>query len=167
MTSHSDPFPTADPAVLVGHGRDPSSDHALAVAVAFARRLGARLHVVHAICLDDYPIDPDAADWEEKGAAALAEQRRHVEQLLADSAVPWTYEARRGEPAVALTRAATEHKALMIVVGSRGEGLRRALARLADPSVSHGVIGYQHYPVLVVPLPRTAISPAMHPAAVG
>lgn len=52
-----------------------------------------------------------------------------------------------------LARAADEHDALMIVVGSRGEGLRRALARLAGPSVSHGVIGHQRHPVLVVPLP--------------
>jgi nucleotide-binding universal stress UspA family protein len=51
--------------------------------------------------------------------------------------VPWTYEALRGEPAAGLTNAATDHNALMIVVGSRGEGLRRALARLADPSVSN------------------------------
>lgn len=153
MDNQSDPFPTAT--ILVGHGRDPSSDHALEVAVDLARRLGAHLHVVHAICLDDYPIDPDAADWEERGAAAVAEQRSHVGRLLAGSPVPWTYEARRGEPAAELIRAATEREALMIVVGSRGEGLRRALARLADPSVSHGVIGHQHHPVLVVPLPET------------
>lgn len=167
MTSHSDPFPAAEPTVLVGHGRDPSSDHALVVAADFARRLGAHLHVVHAICLDDYPIDPDAADWEEQGAAAVAEQRRRVEQVLADSPVRWTYEARRGEPPAVLTRAANEHNTLMIVVGSRGEGLRRALARLADPSVSHRVIGHQQYPVLVVPLRCTANTAVLQPAGVG
>jgi nucleotide-binding universal stress UspA family protein len=167
VTSHSDPFPAAEPALLVGHGRDPSSDHALVIAVDFARRLGARLHVVHAICLEDYPIDPDAADFEEQGAAAVAEERRHVEQLLADSPVPWTYEARRGEPAAVLTCAAIECNALAIVVGSRGEGLRRALARLAAPSVSHGVISHQYFPVLVVPVPPIAetTTPRATPAA--
>jgi nucleotide-binding universal stress UspA family protein len=124
VTSHSAPFPAAEPTLLVGHGRDPSSDHALAVAVDLARRLGARLHVAHAICLDDYPIDPDAADWEEQGAAGVAEQRRHVEQLLADTPVRWSYEARRGEPGVVLARAAAKQDALMIVVGTRGEGWR-------------------------------------------
>jgi nucleotide-binding universal stress UspA family protein len=155
VTSHSAPFPAAEPTLLVGHGRDPSSDHALAVAVDLARRLGARLHVAHAICLDDYPIDPDAADWEEQGAAGVAEQRRHVEQLLADTPVRWSYEARRGEPGVVLARAAAKQDALMIVVGTRGEGWRRALARLTDPSVSHAVIGHQDRPVLVVPLPHS------------
>jgi nucleotide-binding universal stress UspA family protein len=143
--------PALEPTLLVGHGRDPSSDHALAVAADLARRLGARIHVVHAIRLDDYPVDPDASDWEEQGAAAIAEHRRHVARVLAGSLVRWSYEARHGEPAPVLAHVAAEHNALMIVVGSRGEGLRRALARLADPSVSHGVIARHSCPVLVVP----------------
>lgn len=149
--------PSSDPAtvptLVLGHGRDRSSDHALTVAVDLGRRLGARLRVVHAICLDDYPNDPDTWGWEEAATAAVAAERRHVETLLADAPLQWSYEAHPGEPAAVLTRAADEHDALMIVVGSRGEGLRRALARLADPSVSHGVIGHQRHPVLVVPLP--------------
>lgn len=153
MNTHTDPEP-AMPTLILGHGRDSSSDHALTVAADLGRRLGARLHVVHAICLEDYPIDPDAADWEQ-GAAAVAEERRHVEHLLTDTAVQWSYEARHGEPPAVLTRAADEHHALMIVVGSRGEGLRRTLARLADPSVSHRVIGHLRHPVLVVPLPHS------------
>ena len=154
MNTHTDPEPTM-PTLVLGHGRDASSDRALTVAADLGRRLGARLHVVHALCLEDYPIDSDAADWEEQGAAAVAEERRHVEHLLARAPLQWSYEARRGEPAAVLTRAADEHDALMIVVGSRGESLRRALARLADPSVSHGVIGHQRHPVLVVPLPHS------------
>lgn len=39
----------------------------------------------------------------------------------------------------------------MIVVGSRGEGAGAALARLVEPSVSHGLIARGHRPVLVVP----------------
>ena len=166
MTSNSEPFPAAEPTLLVGHGRDPSSDHALAVAVDVARRLGARLQVVHAICVDDYPMNLDYPDWEDQGAAAVAEERRHVARLLAESPVPWTYEALHGEPAAVLSRAATEHDALMIVVGSRGEGLRRALTRLVDPSVSHGVIGRGHRPVLVVPLPHPPVAEA-HAALAG
>jgi nucleotide-binding universal stress UspA family protein len=153
VSGHTDPD-TATPTLVIGHGHDPSSDHALTVAADLGRRLGARLHVVHAICLEDYPVDPDAWDWEEQGAAAVAAERRKVEHLLADARLQWSHEARRGEPADVLTRAADERDALMIVVGSRGEGLRRALARLVDPSVSHGVIGHQRRPVLVVPLPH-------------
>lgn len=151
MTSPQHAEPTAVPTVLVGHGRDPSSDPALLAAVDLARRLGARLHVVHAICVDDYPVNVDAPDWEERGAAAVAEEERHVASLLADAPVAWTYEARDGEPADVLCRAAEEHDVLLIIVGSRGEGLRRAVARLGDPSVSHRVIQHQHRPVVVVP----------------
>jgi nucleotide-binding universal stress UspA family protein len=141
----------ADPTLVVGHGQDPSSDRALLTAIDLGRRLGGRLHVVHVIDLHDYPINVDAPDWEERGAAAVAAEQRHVQRLLAGAPVPWTYEARHGDPAKVLGSAADEHDALLIVVGSRGEGLRRALCRLVDPSISHGVIQRQRRPVLVVP----------------
>jgi nucleotide-binding universal stress UspA family protein len=141
----------SDPTLVVGHGQDPSSDHALRAAVDLAGRLGGRLHVVHVIDLHDYPVNVDAPDWEQRGAEAVAAEQRHVEGVLADAPVPWTYEVRHGEPAKVLCTAAEEHDALLIVVGSRGEGLRRALGRLMDPSISHGVIQRQHRPVLVVP----------------
>lgn len=139
--------------LLVGHGRGPSSDHALHVAVDLGRRLGAQLHVVHTICGNDYPVALDGWDWAAQGAEAIAEERRHVEGLLAGAGLPWTYEERNGDPATELAQAAAEHDALLIVVGTRGEGFRRALARLLDPSVSHGVIQRQRRPVLLVPVP--------------
>jgi nucleotide-binding universal stress UspA family protein len=140
------------PTLVVGHGRDPSSDQALRTAVDLACRLHARLHVVHVVDLDDYPLNVDAPDWERRGAEAVAEEQRHVERLLTGAPVPWTYEARHGEPAKALCAAAAEHDALLIVLGTRGEGLRRALGRLMDPSISHAVIQRQHRPVVVVPV---------------
>jgi nucleotide-binding universal stress UspA family protein len=145
--------PTKKPAktLIVGHCRDSSSDHALAVAAELGRQLGAQLHVVHAVVLDDYPIDPDAADWEERGEQTLAEERHHVEAALTRTGLPWTYQACRGNPANALAIAADEHNALMIIVGTRGEGLRAVLSRLVQPSVSHTLIGHQQRPVLVVP----------------
>jgi nucleotide-binding universal stress UspA family protein len=137
--------------LVVGHCRDSSSDHALAVAAELGRRLGAQLHVVHAVVLDDYPIDPDGADWEEQGERTLTEERHDVEAALMRTGLPWTYQACRGSPARALATAAEEHDALMIIVGTRGEGLRAALSRLSKPSVSHALIEHQHHPVLVVP----------------
>ena len=153
MTNHPDDAVTT---LVVGHSRDPSSDHALAVAADLGRRLRARLHVVHVVDIGDYPIDIDAADWEEQGQQKLAAQRNRVERILDDTGVGWTYEACRGDPAVELARAVEEHDALLIVVGTRGEGLRVAILRLIEPSVSHGVINCQHRPVLVVPAPETA-----------
>jgi nucleotide-binding universal stress UspA family protein len=138
------------PTLVVGHSQDPSSDFALAAAVDLARRLGGRLHVVHVIEIEDYPVDSDAADWERQGEAVIAEQRRRVEARLADAGVPWSYEDRRGDPASELAEVATERRALMIVLGTRGEGVRQALSRLIEPSVSHSVIARQHRPVLVV-----------------
>ena len=151
MSSPFDADRTACPTLVVGHGHDPSSDHALLAAVDLGRRLDGRLHVVHVIDLHDYPLNIDAPDWEQRGAAAVVAEQRHVESLLADAPVPWSYEACHGDPAKVLCSAAEEHDALLIVVGSRGEGLRRALGRLMDPSISHGVIQRQHRPVLVVP----------------
>jgi nucleotide-binding universal stress UspA family protein len=162
VNSYPDSEPAVDPTLIVGHCHDLSSEHALTVAADLARRLGARLHVVHAISLDDYPVDPDSADWEEQGAADVAKQRRHVERLLRNTGVDWDYEARRGQPPVVLACAAAEHDALLIVVGSRGEGVRRALARLGDPSVSHSVIAHQARPVVVVPVPHPHHSRATH-----
>ena len=142
------------PTLVVGHSRHPSSDFALAAAVDLARRVGGRLHVVHVIETKDYPVDSDAADWEQQGAAVIAEQRRRVEARLRDAGVPWSYVDRHGDPASELARVATDQHALMIVLGTRGEGVRQALSRLIEPSVSHGVIGRQHRPVLVVPSPE-------------
>lgn len=142
--------------LIVGHARDRCSDHALRVAVDLGCRLGARLQVVHTICLDLYPIGEGFAwDWANQDDALIAEERRYVETLLTGARLPWAYEARHGDPATELARAAAEHDALMIIVGTRGEGLLRALARLVDPSVSHGVIQRQRRPVLVVPIPDT------------
>lgn len=135
------PLDTAGTTLVVGHSHDPSSDDALAVALDLGRRLRAQLHVVHVIGTGDYPIDIDAGDWEERGRQALAEQRRRVERVLVGSRLRWTYETRRGDPAVELARAAEEHDALLIVVGTRGEGMRMALPRLIEPSVSHEPAG--------------------------
>jgi nucleotide-binding universal stress UspA family protein len=146
-TSSKNPADT----LIVGHCRDTASDHALAVAAELGRRLGAQLHVVHAVALDDYPIDPDASDWEERGEQTLVEERHQVEAALTRTGLPWTYRSCRGNPVRALAAAADERDALMIVVGTRGEGLRAILSRLIQPSVSHALIEHQHRPVLVVP----------------
>lgn len=72
---------------------------ALDVAADLATRLHAHLHVVHANSLDDYPIDPDAADWEEQAHRVLDAQRAHVQAVLTGSTPGWTYHATRpGRP---------------------------------------------------------------------
>lgn len=141
----------AVPVLVVGYSRDGSGDRVLAMAADLGRRLRAQLLVVHVLELKDFPVDADAADWEEQGWQAVGEERGHVAEVLDGDCVSWEFETRRGDPAVELVRAADEHGASMIVVGTRGEGLHAVLPRLFEPSVSHGVIGHQDRPVLVVP----------------
>lgn len=137
-------------AVVVGHDGEPQSQAALDVAIDLARRLRAHLHVVHARDLGDAAVDPDSRDWEEDARHALTTQRALVRAALSGHESGWTYHAGRGDPAELLTRVATEHDALMIVVGSRGEGWHVVVERLVSPAVSHRLIEHAGRPVLVV-----------------
>ena len=142
---------TADTNLVVGHSRHAAADLALHLAVDLARRLRADLHVVHAVDLLDYPVDPDAADWEQQARRALAEQRRHVDAVLAGFPLSWTYQAGHGNPARLITDVAEETDALMIIVGSHGEGMGATFDRLVAGSVSRTVLRRQRRPVLIVP----------------
>lgn len=150
--SRSAPSSEAPPAHLVlGHDRHPRSAVALRVAADLATRLGAELHVVHGIDLADYPIDPDAADWEQQARRAIDDQQQQVAAAFADRDTGWSYHAWRGDPVELLITVAEETDALMIIVGTRGEGPSTVLDRLFERSVSHGLIARQRRPVLVVP----------------
>ncbi|OJY51787.1 universal stress protein [Pseudonocardia sp. 73-21] len=138
-------------AIVLGHSGDPAGERALEVATDLAARLHAHLHVVHAIDLADYPADPDAADWEQQGRRALAAEHGRVRAALAGRDVAWSHHAWHGDPVTLLETVAGEEDALMIVVGTRGEGVGSVLDRLLRRSVSHGLIATGGRPVLVVP----------------
>lgn len=137
-------------ALVVGFDSRPESAGALAAAADLAGRLGAVLHVVHAVDFGDYPVDPEGADWEDGARTTLDAEREAVSAALAGRDLSWTFRAWRGDPTAALLRAAEEADALMIVVGTRGEGWRGALEHLLAPSVPHRIISRGHRPVLVV-----------------
>lgn len=139
--------------IVVGYDTSTGGQHALAVAADFARRLDARLHVVHAIDLRDFPTDPDTPDWEDAGDLAVARAAQEVRDRLADQAVGWTYHAWRGSPVRLLILVAEETDALMMVVGTHGPGLVTMLQRLRAGSVSRGLVDHALRPVLVVPPP--------------
>ncbi|GJF02431.1 hypothetical protein PSD17_13940 [Pseudonocardia sp. D17] len=141
----------ATTSLVLGHSRDPVADDALRVAADLARRLHAHLHVVHGVDLSDYPVDPDRPDWEEEARRALAAQRRRVAAVLAGSPGSWTYHAGHGDAAGLLIDVAEETDALMIIVGSHGEGVGATFERLLGGSVSRAVLRRQHRPVLIVP----------------
>jgi nucleotide-binding universal stress UspA family protein len=141
--------------LVVGYDRRPESQYALQEAVDLARRLVAQLQVVHAVDVSDYPLDPDSFDWEQRARQALDEERVAVSAALDHHIAGWSYRAGYGDPAELLVAVAEETDALMIIVGSRGEGWKAALDRLLAPSVSHRVIQRCRRPVLVVSHPVT------------
>lgn len=153
--------------LVLGHDRQPESRDALDVALDLAERLRAFLHIVHVVSLDDYPIDPDRADWEVYARERLAEEQAMVTAALRDHATGWTYYVGRGDPALRLNQVAKEHDALMVIVGSRGEGVRASLGRLIEPAVSHRLIQEARFPVLVVRHPHkpSGHSPVLHAVA--
>lgn len=140
--------------VVVGFDRHPASQAALVAAVDLGQRMGATLLVIHVVDLSDYPMDPDREDWEQQGEKALQDEAAAVAAMLASYGFEWRYELVSGDPVRALSAAATKVSALMIVVGSRGEGFHRVVDRLVSPSVSHRLIERCGRPVLVVHPPR-------------
>ncbi len=144
----------ARPCLVLGWDRTPASRGALVVAADLAVRLGAHLHAVHVVDLNDYPVDPELPGWEAEADETLSRERHEVETELGQYRCAWTYHAARGEPVSALTGVADACDALMIVVGTRGEGLSGWIQRLLTASVSHGLIRRQGRPVLVVPRQR-------------
>ena len=144
------PSKAASAVLVVGFDRRPESLTALMTAAELGRRLAAELRVIHAIDLTDYPVDPDRGDWEDKGQEVLHREQEIVAHRLADYEYGWSYVAVHGEPVRELSRAADESDALIIVVGSRGEGWHRLYDRIASPSVSHRLIQHCGRPVLVV-----------------
>ncbi len=113
--------------LVVGFDRRPESLAALVTAAELGRRVAAELRVIHAIDLTDYPVDPDSADWEDKGRELLQQEQETVARQLAHYEYSWSYVALHGDPVRALSWVADELDALMIVVGSRGEGWHRPL----------------------------------------
>jgi nucleotide-binding universal stress UspA family protein len=136
------------PQLLVGYDHHPASHQAVLFAAQLAQALGAVLLLLHVIDLADYPIDPEAADWETASVDALLAERRQAETLLAGTTIEWSYRIVQDDPAHALAQAAHEVDALFIVVGASSRGLAQ---RLLHGSVPQALLRKQPKPVLVVP----------------
>lgn len=141
--------------LVVGHSHAPASQEALRVAKVLARSLNAHLHVVHGVTLGDYPVDPDASDWEEQAERTLAKQHEQVRTALIGCPQQWSYRVARSDPVSLISSVAEENDALMIIVGTRGQGVGPTIERLIAGSVSHGLIRRQDRPVLIVRTPRS------------
>ncbi|HYT25970.1 MAG TPA: universal stress protein [Actinomycetota bacterium] len=135
--------------IIVGVDGSDASIDAARHAGRLAADLDAALVVVHARQL---PVvsGPSAGDtgtvesiWKSVEEAALL----RVTEALAPFGVRWKFEVGVGEPATLLERAAQQHEAEMIVVGSRGH---TATQRLLLGSVSTRLVHHADRPVLVV-----------------
>lgn len=136
--------------IVVGYDRHPASQQAVLVAGRLAEALDAHLTVMHVVDLEDYPIDPDRADWEEAAAEQLALEEEQAVALLAGHRLRWSYRTVRGDPAGQLAKAASDLDAIFIVVGATGKNVVR---RLTHGSVPQSLFNHQPRPVLVVPEP--------------
>ena len=136
-------------ALVVGHDTQQASAAALATAINLAQRLGAHLHVVHSVTLDDYGIDPDTEAFEGERDRRLAIERKVIAAALADTGVAWTYHEERGDPADRLAKLAESVDADLIVVGATKPGVLHHL--LSGESVPKRLVKVQHRPVVIVP----------------
>ncbi|AYM42201.1 universal stress protein [Mycobacteroides chelonae] len=137
--------------VVVGWDRHPPSTAALRFGIDMARRLGACVHAVHILDMDDEPMDIDTDSWEaQAGNAVTAAEAEAVEQL-AGQEVAWKYHRAQGPAAAALLGVAQQYEAMMIILGSPRGGLASALDALLGQSVSHRLIGAKRVPLVLVP----------------
>ena len=137
--------------VVVGHDRRPAGLAALAAAIGLATRLGAELHVVHSVTVDDYGIDPDSDEFDAQCERNRAGERDEIEAAMRGTGLIWTYHEQRGDPAKALARRAEEVDAAYIVVGATHPGALHHL--VGGESVAKRLLRHQRRPVLVVPEP--------------
>ena len=135
--------------ILVGVDGSDASAQATEMAGRLAVDLDAKLTVVFVRQLPTVPASPFGvtmdldAYWEDQ--ERLASSR--AVGVLNKFGVAWRLEVRTGDPAVQLERAAEEHGADLIVVGTRGHSVAH---RLLLGSVSTRLLHHARRPVLVV-----------------
>ena len=135
--------------LVVGFDGTVESVAALRAAADLGERLEAHLVVVHAVDLSDYPVDPDADDYEQQAEKVVEADRGAVTAALRDYRPGWSFRALRAAPADALRKVADERAALMIVVGFRVTGTH-VVDHLLAPAVPSEIIRRSGRPVLVV-----------------
>ena len=136
--------------IVAGYHASQAGLTALGTATDLAERMNAELHVVHAIDLSDYPVDPDRADWEEYARERLASQRENIDAVMSNFSGLGFVHIHRGDAFVVLCQIANQYDAAMIVIGSRTGGLAR-VERFAALSVVGKLLNHPGRPVLVVP----------------
>jgi nucleotide-binding universal stress UspA family protein len=136
--------------IVVGYHPSQASLHALGVAKDFGIRMDAEVHVVHGIDLGDFPINPDAVDWEAKAAALIQAEKETVETAMADYPGRWAYHELRKGAYEAIYQIAETFQPAMIVVGHRRSNHGRLTEYLGGLSLGRRLLNGSGYPVLLV-----------------
>lgn len=136
--------------VIAGVDDSPASELVVARAIEQARWRGTDVHVVH-VATSALLYAEVSVDW----TAILEAQRKAVwgrlEPVLSSSDVAVTRVDLEGYPPDALVAYADEHRASLLVVGTRGRG---ELASLVLGSTSHRAIHIAECDILVVKPPK-------------
>lgn len=143
--------------IVVGFDDHDASRRALIQAAHLARALGVHLQVEHIVDLEDTPIDPDTADWEDEVGERLQTLQRHAESLVELPGDDWDYHVQHGDSWHVLLRRAEDINAGLVVVGQHlharaiGAALGHFLAGPAGLNVAEQLVRHGDRPVLVVP----------------
>lgn len=143
--------------IVVGFDDHDASRRALIQAARLAAALLVHLHVEHIVDLEDTPIDPDLADWQNEVDERLQTLQRHAESLVELPGDNWDYHVQRGDSWHVLLHRADQLDAGLIVVGQHlhARALAAALGHfLAGPAglnVAEQLVRHGDRPILVVP----------------
>jgi nucleotide-binding universal stress UspA family protein len=132
--------------ILVATDFSDEAEAALRRAVDYARRFGARLHLLHVFAAGEVEVTRLLAD-----ATALA-----------GPDVPVTVSSTGGDPAQEILRYAERHPIDLIVVGTHG---RSGVSRVLLGSVAERVLRGARCPVLAVPSRAVTAGPQAPPGA--
>ncbi|MGM0576084.1 MAG: universal stress protein [Myxococcota bacterium] len=144
---------------LVATDFEPCAEAALDHAAEDARRLDARLVLVHAVAAPQMPVSVDsfgspvsmtnAATTHEEVREAASKRLDEVASALRERHpdVPVEVALREGDAADAVLEAAEEMDVDRLIVGSHG---KRGLKRLVLGSVAESIVRRAHVPTLVV-----------------
>ncbi len=134
---------TVDPisSVVVGYDGSPASCAALTWAARLCARVGARVHIVHAVGL----LEGAQADTDSDAHRDRALQWAH-DAGLAASQVDWS--VLDGDPCSVLLRTSTSKPTDLVVVGTRGAGGHSGLLL---GSTSLELVEHSTIPVVIVP----------------
>jgi nucleotide-binding universal stress UspA family protein len=139
-----------------------ASDNALDFALDLARRIGAKVTVMHAYQIPTYTLVPDGAFLPSAALAASISEaaQRHLDALVQHRTTPdLTVDAhlRAGSPAEAIMEAVDQRGADLVVMGTHGGNL---LERAFLGSVASKVMRLSKVPVVTVRGARTESSAA-------